>query len=230
MLIVCAGTWLCWRNPWMMLPASLFLPFFIRSRQKQKKHRMWLQQQAEFKNVMDILYSSTAAGSTLPKAFRDAAGQMRLAPERFPVLLPEFERICGQLDRNVSMAAALTSFGERSVDGDIRDFARILTLSVRSGGDLPAIIKKTKDTIVMRMETNLEIDTMLAARKGELRIMTVVPPAIILYLNLTSPDYMDVLYSSLKGAVLMTAALGVYIAAVAAGRKILRVDEDGGML
>ena len=82
----------------------------------------------------------------------------------------------------------------------------------------------------MRMETNLEIDTMLAARKGELRIMTVVPPAIILYLNLTSPDYMDVLYSSLKGAVLMTAALGVYIAAVAAGRKILRVDEDGGML
>ena len=53
--------------------------------------------------------------------------------------------------------------------------------------------------------------------------MLIVPPAILIYMNLCSADYMSVLYTTLTGRILMT-ALVLYGIAMLIGYKILDIQ------
>lgn len=53
--------------------------------------------------------------------------------------------------------------------------------------------------------------------------MSMLPAAIVLYMRLFSPEFMAVLYGNPVGAGLMTACLGLYIAAFCLGIKILQL-------
>jgi len=220
-LIGALAVWICFRSLFFLPLILIFIPFFVRYKDKKRKHALSLQRQTEFKNVMTMLYSVTAAGGTLEKAFREALRDMRGSPDRYPLMIPEFERICFMLERNVPMENALEDFGERSGDDDIRHFAGILAIAGRSGGSLADIVKRSAEAVSLRIDMNSEIDTILAGRKAELKVMVIVPAGILLYMELSSPDYMSVLYESIAGHMIMAAALAVYIAAVLIGRRIL---------
>lgn len=215
--------WLCYRNLIASLLGLILLPFFIKyktqKRAEQRQKQLW----KEFKDAAAMMYSSTAAGGTLEKALRDVRKDMQVSAERYPVLLPEFEKICIQLDRNVSVEAVLNDFAEKSEDKDIHYFVTILNVARKSGGSLPDIIRHTVDTMNLRIEIDSEIDTMLAGKKGEWKVMLIVPPAILVYMNLCSSEYMSILYETLSGKILMTAALAVYGIAMMIGYKILDI-------
>ena len=111
----------------------------------------------------------------------------------------------------------------RSEDEDIAYFVRVLTVARKSGGSLSSIIRHTADTMNLRMEINSEIETILAGKRGEWRIMLIVPPGILCYMNMCSSEYMNIFYTGLTGRLVMTAALMVYAAAVWTGHKILDI-------
>ena len=98
-----------------------------------------------------------------------------------------------------------------------------MTVARKSGGSLSSIIRHTADTMNLRMEINSEIETILAGKRGEWRIMLIVPPGILCYMNMCSSEYMNILYTGLTGRLVMTAALMVYAAAVWTGHKILDI-------
>lgn len=221
-LILAAG-WLCFRSVFICFVGLILLPVYLKYRIEARQHRRQLALQREFKDAMAILYSSTAAGSTLEKAFFDAARDMRTSGERYPLLLPEFERIQVGLHRNKSMENVLTDFAERCRNEDISNFVQILVIARKSGGALSEIIRQTVETMTLRMEMNAEIENLLAGKRGELKIMMLVPAGILLYMNLGSEDYMQVLYTTLIGRCSMIAAMMVYFMAVLAGRRILDI-------
>ena len=86
--------WLCYRNLIIPLAGMVLLPFFIKykaeKRAQQRQSRLW----REFKDAAAMMYSSTAAGGTLEKALRDVKKDMLVSPDRYPILLPEFEKMC----------------------------------------------------------------------------------------------------------------------------------------
>lgn len=157
--------WLCYRNLIASLAGMVVLPIFIRFKTKkrvnQRQTRLW----KEFKDVTAMMYSSTAAGGTLEKALRDVRKDMLVSAGRYQVLLPEFEKICIQLDRNISVETVLNDFADRCNDKDILYFVKILNIARKSGGALSDIIRHTSDTMNLRMEINSEIDTLLAGEK-----------------------------------------------------------------
>lgn len=143
-----------------------------------------------------MMYSSTAAGGTLEKALRDVRKDMLVSAGRYQVLLPEFEKICIQLDRNISVETVLNDFADRCNDKDILYFVKILNIARKSGGALSDIIRHTSDTMNLRMEINSEIDTLLAGKKGEWKVMLIVPPAILnLYEFVLCGLYVSALYN-----------------------------------
>ena len=75
-----------------------------------------------------------------------------------------------------------------------------------------------------KIEVEREIDTVLAGKKLEGRIMNVMPLFILAYLNLTSKDYLQVLYKNPMGVVIMTIALGVYGMSLKLSEKILDIQ------
>ncbi len=221
--ITVLAAFLCFRSLPALLAAPPVIAGFLHFKEEQKAHRIYLAQQTEFKNLMADLYSTTAAGGTLEKALRDALQEMRRSAGRYPGLKPQMERMIVELDRNIPMGTVLDHFGSRCKDPEIQHFVQVLKAAVSSGGSLADIICRTAEMAALRAEMNAEIETMLAGRKTELRVMLVVPAGILLYMNLGSPEYMSVLYQGAAGRVIMCGALALYIAAFVIGLRILDI-------
>ena len=69
-----------------------------------------------------------------------------------------------------------------------------------------------------------EINTMMAAKKLEFKIMCAVPFAMIGYLRISFPSFMGVLYGNVLGIMIMTICLLIYVAAFEMGKKIVEIE------
>ena len=59
-----------------------------------------------------------------------------------------------------------------------------------------------------KIDVKKEIEATLAAKKAEQMIMSLMPAGIILYLQLTSPGFLEVLYGNAFGVCAMSALSG----------------------
>lgn len=107
---------------------------------------------------------------------------------------------------------------------DIRMFANVLTISKRTGGNMEAVLKNTWRILSGKIDTEREIASSIASRKYEQTIMNVIPLGIILYIQISFPEFMDVLYGNLLGVSVMTVCLGIYLAALGIGQRIMRIE------
>lgn len=114
--------------------------------------------------------------------------------------------------------------GRRSKAEDIESFAVVFQAAKRSGGDLKKILKKTSHMLGDKIEVKKEIEAALAAKKNEQFLMSLMPIGIILYMRLTSPGFLDVLYGNVFGAMVMTVCLGVYGFSYWLGRRIVDIE------
>ena len=99
-------------------------------------------------------------------------------------------------------------FAKRSHCEDIDNFVQVYMTCRTMGGNLEKVIKSTTEIIVDKINIESEIRTLTAQKKFEGKIISMMPFAILLLLNLFSPDYLEPLYTTLTGRIVMTAALG----------------------
>ncbi len=132
----------------------------------------------------------------------------------------EFRYFESQLKLSVPVENLFLDFGRRSSLEDVRNFAVVLALAKRTGGETGRILQKCAAMVGDKIDVQREIEALVAARKMEQTIMSIMPAAIIVYLKLTSPGFLSVLYGNLLGACMMTACLGVYAGAWMLGRKM----------
>ena len=64
------------------------------------------------------------------------------------------------------------------------------------------------------------INTIISGKKMEQTVMNIMPFGMIIYLRITSPEFIEPLYGNLFGAAVMSVCLVVYAAAFMLGRKI----------
>lgn len=86
------------------------------------------------------------------------------------------------------------------------------------------IIQTSARMLGDKIDVKKEIEATLAAKKAEQTIMSMMPAGIILYLQLTSPGFLEVLYGNLFGVCAMTACLGIYGLSCWMGRRIVDIE------
>lgn len=127
------------------------------------------------------------------------------------------------MDRNIPIAELVMDFGRRSGTEDIENFANVIRAAKQNGGNLIRIIQKTVNSISDKMMVEEEIQTMIAAKKLEEKIMMVMPYGILLYLRVSNGDFLQVLYHNLIGAgIMLLFLIGVNIAGMWA-EKIMEI-------
>lgn len=89
---------------------------------------------------------------------------------------------------------------------------------------MTGIIKNAIRQIEDKLAVAEEIETILAAKKYEFKVMSAVPFGVIAYMKVSFPEFMVVLYGSSVGIGVMSGCLGVYIAAYLLGRKIINIE------
>ena len=140
------------------------------------------------------------------------------------LITKEFRHIESQIRMNRPVEQALSEFAGRSGLEDVKNFAEIFTVAKRSGGELVSIIGHTSAVIRDKAQVRQEILTMTASKQFEQKIMNMIPFFIVFYIDMTSPGFFNIMYSTSIGRVLMTVCMIVYIAAFFIAKKIMRIE------
>jgi len=177
----------------------------------------------QFKEGILILASALSAGFSMENAMSESESELKLLFGDESMMAEEFSCINHKVSMNIPVENAWDEFAARSNDEDISNFAAVIRVAKRSGGDMSAIIAHSADVIGDKIRIEEDIKTVTAGKRFEQRIMNVIPVVIILYIDITSPGFFDVMYEGLVGRIIMTACLAVYIAAILLSRKLLEI-------
>lgn len=177
-----------------------------------------------FRDMMQLVDSSLNAGYSLENAFMEAGRECIRRGDIYEKMRSEFKYIENGLGCNRRIEELLSEVGERRQAVEISELAGLINIAKQHGGDISGLIRQFNQNISRRRMLEQELDTMMAAKKFEGLIMVVMPYLIILYMRLTTPGYMDVLYETLPGRIAMTGALVTTVVAMVIMNKI--VDRD----
>ena len=197
-------------------------PFAVldyRNLRQRKLETQKRQLSRQFKSMIEAVAGSLSAGYSLEHAFADAKRDMEMIYEKDLPIWRELDMILAGLQMNLPLEGLLKDFGQRSGNEDIQNFANVVAAARKSGGNLIRIIQKTVNCMTDKMAVEEEIETLIASKKLEERIMLYMPYGIIFYLRVCNGEFLEVLYHNVLGVFCMTVFLIViYMAQMWAGR------------
>lgn len=211
MLKMCALGYLFFQNIGIAIGIGFIAGFFgIRSEQIRQRKKENEEITMQFREGLQGLSSALGAGYSIENAFEEARKDLLLLYGKDSVLEREFHWITHQLSLNLSVEKVLFDFANRWESEDILHFAQVFQIAKRTGGDLIAITRSTGEKISQKIEVQREIQSLIAGKEMEGKIMTVIPLGIIVYFWICSPGFLDPFYHGsgyLVSAVLMTVYL-----------------------
>lgn len=199
-----------------------FYPVFLKIRAKRLIQQQKQELCQQFKETISSVAVALNAGYSVENAWREAKTEMVQMYGEKALMVQELQHILAHLSMNVPLEELLEDFAQRSDMEDVSSFCQVFFFAKRSGGDFVGIIRATAERIGQKIELQRQLEADLAARQLESRIMNVVPLVILLYLNLTSPGYFDVLYGNLSGICIMSVCLIIYLSAYALSERMLQ--------
>ncbi len=177
----------------------------------------------EFKDFIIFLSGNLNAGYSLENAFVQSYAEFVNAKED-SLIGVALGRMVNGSKCNKNLEDMMFSFGEDIGIAEIIDFAELIKVAKRYGGNIIKLIKQTAINLSEKHHVEREIKTMIAAKRLEGRIMLIAPLAIVLYMRMTNGDYMKVLYDTGMGRLVMTICFGVVVVAGMLIEKIINIE------
>lgn len=223
-LLCIAVNLLFYQSVWAFLLMVPITFYYLKEKKKQLIRARKQRLHYHFKDALGSLGAALRAGYSMENAIGEACGDMRRLYGDGDELTRELQYMQAQLRNRIPLEKLLEDFGERSRVEDIYNFSQILSAAKRTGGDVTGALEKSARVLEGKIEIKKEIDAAIAARKLEQKIMSIMPAGIIVYMQVTSPGFLDVLYRNSLGAGIMSGCLLTYLAAYHMGRKMVEIE------
>jgi len=199
---------------------KLYTRYYGKKKKEQKRKKL----RTEFKDSMEIVIGNLLAGYALENAFVEAEKELLELYGTKCRMSQELEKINQQVKMNQPVEKAFAKFAKESEVEEIENFSEVLSFAKRSGGNFVKIMKESTEAIENKIAIEEEIQTMIAARKLEQKIMNAVPLFLLIYLDIASYGYLDVLYKNAGGVLLMTICLIGYIAVIILAERMSHIE------
>ena len=188
----------------VLLPVGMLFPLMLR---KQLKKRRLETLRGQFKDAILAVASGLNAGYSVENAFAVSLKEMEEIHGSDSMIAKEIRLILRKVRMNLTFEDALGDFAAR-----------------KSGGELMRIITRTAEIIGEKIRIQEEILTATASRRMEQKIMSAIPILIVVYIELTSPGFFEILYSTMGGRILMTICLGIYLVSCQLAKSFLEIE------
>lgn len=202
----------------------LGLPFFFHYKRRHKIRKRKRMLSVQFKDCLMSVAGAMRAGYSMENAFRESERDLISQYGADADMVVEIQSMANRLDCNASIESLLEDLAIRSRIEDVANFSSIIGFAKRSGGNYIGILTNSVGQIADKIEIQATIDTLLAARHLEQRIMNVVPLFILAFINLTSGEFLASLYHNAVGICMMTGCLAVYIATYLWSERIVAIE------
>lgn len=145
---------------------------------KKRKKELRLQ----FRDMLESLSNSYTVGMTATRAFHTALKDMAVEHGEDSYITRELALICSTHDnQGIEIKDMVSDFGVRSGVDDIRSFASVFQISSDLGGDIAKVIRETRDMISDKIETELEIQTMVTGQRNQLNVLAIMPFVMVIF-------------------------------------------------
>ena len=205
-----------WALPPMLLVGGIFVYWGIQKKRRKRQH-LYLEQ---FKECVLSVLGAIRAGYAVENAFAESIMDMEIMYGKDCWIAKEVRIICRGVRNNKTLEGALAELGRKSRLTEISEFAEVFSIAKRNSGNIPETIELYSKVISDHLELIAELETLLAAKRLEQKVMNIMPFLIVLYLEYTNRGYFDMMYHNLTGVVIMTGCLLVYMAAFALAERI----------
>ncbi len=205
-----------WAIPFM-LPIGAAFVWWRYQRKLQEQELYFLKQ---FKECILSVAASLRAGYAVENAFLESMSDMRMMFGEECDILGQLKILEKGLRNNETLESILYTMAKRKENTDVLEFAEVFSIAKRSSGNVTETIVIYSSMIAQKLEGIQEIQTLLASKRLEQKVMNVMPFIIVLYLEYSNPGYFSMMFHNWMGVLIMTGCLLGYLFAFALAERI----------
>lgn len=206
----------------VMIPALPKLRSFAEEKVLERKRREYL---TEFKDFLFIAATAIGAGRSMKDAIGESIPGLIAIYDEKGVFILELQKVYRRIDSgNENDMDVLGDLAILSGMEDVIDFVTIYSTCKVTGASLIRAMNQAAAMIIDKMTIEREIRELVKRKEMEGLIILAVPVLVILFLNLSAPDYIAPLYNTLTGRLIMTAVFASVIGIYEMVLRIVKVD------
>lgn len=185
--------------------------FVLKNIIKSRKRRYM----SEFKDFLFMASTAIGAGRSMKDAIAESIPSLKNIYGSKSILAKDLEKAYERMETGgENDLYVLSDLAELSGLEDVHDFVTIYSICKSTGASLIKALNRAAAVIMEKMSIDREIDELIKRKESEGLVIFAMPALIILFLNLTAPDYIAPLYETIAGRVIMTivcaANIGIY--------------------
>lgn len=176
--------------------AALPILYVLRARTKRM-----LRLETQLPDAIDLMARAMRAGHAFPNALKMVGDEM---PDPIG---GEFRTLFDEINYGVKLEDALLNLLERVPSTDLQYFVVALLIQRETGGNLAELMDNISAIVRARLKLMGEIRTLSAEGRLSAWILSLLPFATALLINLVNPRFMKVLWTDPTGLMLIYVAL-----------------------
>lgn len=206
--LLIAGLALLWYdNLWWFLGLQvLLLPYgiYLKHARKKKDAKMY---EKGFYDYLQALLPSLQAGYSLENACLTAYQELTQMAGGDHPFVKKLIILEHGIEVHIPLEELFSELAEETQNEEIYQFSMILRIIRNMGGNSIDILRNSMMRIQKKMETSEEIRTLLSGKIYEKNLMVMMPFLMVIYLRIANPNYLNALYHTIVGQILMSAIL-----------------------
>lgn len=200
--------WIFYKNMIIVFFAFILGLFYPAIKKKALIEKQCNVLRLQFKDMLYYLGASLSAGKSVEQAFISVHTTLKnLYPDGKSDIVMESELIINRLRMNENIEDILKEFADRAGIEEIHHFSDVFSVCKRTGGNLIEVVRTTSRMLSEHIEIKQEIATGFAGKKQEQRILSLSPLAMIIFISYMSGDFMEPLFVTAEGRLIMTISL-----------------------
>lgn len=155
----------------------------------------------EFANAIDVIVRSVKSGLPTNEALKIVAKE---SPD--PVG-PEFTELCESMKVGVTLEQGLKKMYDHMPTPEVSFFWIVMSIQLKSGGNLSEALSNLANVLRDRKRLQGKIRAMSSEAKASAMIIGSLPPAVMGMVWLSTPDYIDSLFTERMGNIMLLGCL-----------------------
>jgi len=190
--------------PWMML----------KTRQSSRAKSL----NAQLPEAMDMLASALRSGFSFLRGLQLIASQMH------PPISEEFSQVIEEVQFGASVSEALDNLIGRTKDYDLELVVSAVQTQLEIGGNLAEILDNIGGMIRERVKLSGEIAAATTEGRMSAGILLALPFGVAFLMSITNPGYMDPLFTTRLGNILLVIGGGLMGLGAIVIKKLVTID------
>jgi len=199
----------------MIAAVASVIPYVWLVRARKKRQKMMAEQ---LPDVLSILASSLRAGHSFLQALDQVAGEIK------DPSAGEFHRVVSEIRLGRTIDDAMVEMADRVGSEDMRWAVMAVNIQRQVGGNLAEVLDIVANTVRERAYVQRQVRVLSAEGRLSIAILSALPFGIFIYLALMNPEYVNPLFTTMLGRILLLVGGALMATGIFVMTRIVRID------